>query len=79
MNDRLTTKVREIIADHFGINPDRLTDGSRPRDDLGADWLWRRNAGLSVLRWRRTMVTDHRDGCTTHRVTTTCPPPFEHI
>jgi acyl carrier protein len=39
MNNSLTNKVREIIAGHFGIDPDRLTDESRLRDDLGADWL----------------------------------------
>jgi acyl carrier protein len=39
MNDSLTNKVREIIAGHFGIDPDRITDESRLRDDLGADWL----------------------------------------
>jgi acyl carrier protein len=39
MNDSLTIKVREVIAGHFGIDPERLTDESRLRDDLGADWL----------------------------------------
>ena len=39
MNDSLTNKIREIIAGYFGIDPDRLTDESRLRDDLGADWL----------------------------------------
>ena len=39
MNDSLIVKVRKIIAGHFGIPPDRLTDDSRLRDDLGADWL----------------------------------------
>jgi acyl carrier protein len=39
MNDNLTNKIREIIAGHFGIDLDRLTDESRLRDDLGADWL----------------------------------------
>ncbi len=39
MNDSLTNKVRKIIAGHFGIDADRLTDKSRLRDDLGADWL----------------------------------------
>jgi acyl carrier protein len=39
MNDTLAIKVREVIAGHFGIDPGRLTDESRLRDDLGADWL----------------------------------------
>jgi acyl carrier protein len=39
MNDSLTIKLREVIAGHFGIDPERLTDESRLRDDLGADWL----------------------------------------
>jgi acyl carrier protein len=37
MNDSLAFKVRGVIAGHFGTAPDRLTDGSRLRDDLGAD------------------------------------------
>jgi acyl carrier protein len=39
MNDNLAIKVRQIIAGHFGIDPDRLTDEARFGDDLGADWL----------------------------------------
>jgi acyl carrier protein len=39
MNDSVTAKVRNVIARHFGINADRLTNEARFRDDLGADWL----------------------------------------
>ena len=39
MNDNLVAKVRSVIAEHFAIAPDRLTDESRFRDDLRADWL----------------------------------------
>jgi acyl carrier protein len=39
MSDSLTIKVREVIAAHFGIDPDQLTDESRFRDDFSADWL----------------------------------------
>ena len=39
MNDRLAAKVRSVIAEHFGIDANRLTNESRFRDDLGADWL----------------------------------------
>ena len=39
MNNSLTIKIRKIIAEHFGIDPNRLTDESRFRDDLRADWL----------------------------------------
>jgi acyl carrier protein len=39
MHDNLAVKIREIVAGHFRIDPDRLTDESRLRDDLGADWL----------------------------------------
>jgi acyl carrier protein len=39
MNDGLTAKVRSVIAGHFRIDADRLTDEARFRDDLGADWL----------------------------------------
>jgi acyl carrier protein len=38
-NHTLAIKVREVIAGHFGIDPERLTNESRLRDDLGADWL----------------------------------------
>jgi acyl carrier protein len=38
-NDILTIKIRAVIGAHFGIDPERLTDESRLRDDLGADWL----------------------------------------
>jgi acyl carrier protein len=38
MNDRVATKVRSVIAEHFGIDANRLTDEARFRD-LGADWL----------------------------------------
>jgi acyl carrier protein len=36
MNGNLSAKLREIIAAHFEISPDRLTSDSRLRD-LGAD------------------------------------------
>ena len=36
-NDNL--RVREIIARHFGVEPQRVTDEARFRDDFGADWL----------------------------------------
>ena len=39
MHNNLTVKVREIIAGHFGIDPDSLTDVERFRDDFGADCL----------------------------------------
>jgi acyl carrier protein len=37
MNDSLVSKVRGLFAGHFGMAPDRSTDESRLRDDLGAD------------------------------------------
>jgi acyl carrier protein len=48
MNDSLTIKVREVIAGHFGIDPERLTDESRLRDDLGADWLDRLELMIAI-------------------------------
>jgi acyl carrier protein len=47
MNDNLTIKVREIIAGHFGIDPNRLTDESHFRD-LGADWLDRLELMIAI-------------------------------
>jgi acyl carrier protein len=46
MQGSINIKVREIIAGHFGIDPARVTDEARFRDDLGADWLDR----LEVMR-----------------------------
>jgi acyl carrier protein len=48
MNESLTVKVREIIAGHLGIDPDRLTDEARFRDDLGADWLDRLELMIAI-------------------------------
>ena len=39
MQQNVNLKVREIIAGHFGIEPQRVTDEARFRDDFGADWL----------------------------------------
>jgi acyl carrier protein len=48
MNDSLTIKVREVIAGHFGIDPERLTNESRLGDDLGADWLDRLELMIAI-------------------------------
>jgi acyl carrier protein len=48
MHDNLTVKVRQIVAGHFRIDPDRLTDELRLRDDLGADWLDRLELMIAV-------------------------------
>ena len=48
MNDSLTIKVRHIVAGHFGIDPDRLTDEVRFSDDLGADWLDRLELMIAI-------------------------------
>jgi acyl carrier protein len=39
MQNDLIVKVREIVARHFGIDPDCLTDDARFQEDLAADWL----------------------------------------
>ena len=39
MQSNLIVKVREIVAAHFRIDPNRLSDDARFREDLGADWL----------------------------------------
>ena len=48
MHNNLSVKVREIIAGHFGIDPERLTDDARFRDDLGADWLDRLEVMIAI-------------------------------
>jgi acyl carrier protein len=48
MNDSVTAKVRDVIARHFGINANRLTNEARFRDDLGADWLDRLELVIAI-------------------------------
>jgi len=48
MNESLTIKVREVIAGHFGIDPQRLMDESRLCDGLGADWLGRLELMIAI-------------------------------
>src|ERR1700692_3804559 len=48
VHNNLSVKVREIIAGHFGIDPERLTDDARFRDDLGADWLDRLEVMIAI-------------------------------
>jgi acyl carrier protein len=48
MHNNLIVKVREIIAGHFGIDPNSLTDDARFRDDLGADWLDRLEVMIAI-------------------------------
>jgi len=48
VHDNLSVKVREIIAAHFGIDPDSLTDDARFRDDLGGDWLDRLEVMIAI-------------------------------
>ena len=39
MQQNVNRRIREIIAGHFGVDPKRITDEARFRDDFGADWL----------------------------------------
>jgi acyl carrier protein len=48
MQSNVNLKVREIIAGHFGIDPARVTDEARFRDDLGADWLDRLEVIIAI-------------------------------
>jgi len=48
MDESLAGKVREVIAGHFGISRDRLTDGARFRDDLKADRLDRLELVIAI-------------------------------
>jgi acyl carrier protein len=48
MQGSINIKVREIIAGHFGIDPARVTDEARFRDDLGADWLDRLEVIIAI-------------------------------
>jgi acyl carrier protein len=44
----ITLRVREIIAEHFHIDPNQITDEARFRDDLGADWLDRLEVIIAI-------------------------------
>jgi acyl carrier protein len=48
MHSNLTVKVRKIIAGHFGVDPERVTDQARFQDDLGADWLDRLELMIAI-------------------------------
>jgi acyl carrier protein len=48
MNYNLTVKVLGIVAEQLGIDPARLTDEARLRDDLGADWLDRLELMIAI-------------------------------
>jgi acyl carrier protein len=48
VNDNVTTRVRDVIAEHFRVDADRLTDEARLRDDLGADWLDRLELMIAI-------------------------------
>jgi acyl carrier protein len=48
MTDSLTVKVLEIVAEHLGVDPRRLNDEARLRDDLGADWLDRLELMIAI-------------------------------
>src|ERR1700721_514287 len=48
MQSNINIKVRKIIAAHLGVDPDRLTDNARFRDDLGADWLDRLEVMIAI-------------------------------
>ena len=48
MNDSLIAKVRNVIAEYFGIDADRLTDEAHFRNDFGADWLDRLELMIAI-------------------------------
>ena len=48
MTDNFTSKVRGVIAEHFGVDAARLSDEARLRDDLGADWLDRLELMIAI-------------------------------
>ena len=48
VDESLTNKVRNIVAEHFRIAAGRLTDEARLRDDLGADWLDRLELMIAI-------------------------------
>jgi acyl carrier protein len=58
VQSNINSKVREIIAAHLGIDPTRVTNEARFRDDLGADWLDRLELIIAIedqalaLRWQ---------------------------
>ena len=39
MNEDVAAKVRNLIAEHLGVEAKRVSDDARFLKDLGADWL----------------------------------------
>ena len=39
MSDNISSKVKKIVADHLGIDENKVTDEASFTDDLGADSL----------------------------------------
>ena len=48
MQSNINIKVRKIIAAHLSIDPRRVTDEARFREDLGADWLDRLEVIIAI-------------------------------
>jgi acyl carrier protein len=48
VDESLTNKVRNIVAEHFRIEAGCLTDEARLHDDLGADWLDRLELMIAI-------------------------------
>ena len=48
MQQNINLKVRQIIAGHFGVETQRVTDDARFRDDFGADWLDRLEVIIAI-------------------------------
>ena len=58
MQSNINIKVRKIIAAHLGVDPTRVTDEARFRDDLGADWLDRLEVMIAIDRTRQPLHDD---------------------
>ena len=39
MSDDISARVKKIVAEHLGVDEDKVTDGASFIDDLGADSL----------------------------------------
>ena len=48
MQSNINIKVRKIISAHLSIDPRRVTDEARFREDLGADWLDRLEVIIAI-------------------------------
>jgi acyl carrier protein len=47
-NDEVALKVRNLVAEHLGVDAKRVSDEAQFMNDLGADWLDRLELAIAI-------------------------------